>query len=260
VILVLNRSEQNPAEQSIIGFNIPFFQNHTFNEVYKVHCKGKHEKFYSELYQTIHCDTIATDWLNKKQYSYSYLTNPNNIKNKFYYAIKCQTYKFNMTVANGLLAYIEINKLSEFLNSFSELLKSDIQTNKIRRKISFRYSCCMAWSIIFLLILLTSWVFAFMFFYPYIFFNYIFYPWPILIGLFLLSFYFPRRHKQEYKISYHYLLNTARIEQFVNSWNVEYFIPNGVYVTCPRNLKYIQFTIGLNRLMIIDRHEFPFMF
>jgi hypothetical protein len=165
-----------------------------------------------------------------------------------------------MIVGNELLAYIEYNKLSEFLNSFSNLLKFDIQTSNIRRQINYKYSCYIAWSIICLLISLACFVFASVFFYPYGASLYIAFSWPFLFSLYLLLVYFPRRRELDFKIYCHYSVNTARIEQFINSWSVEYFIPNGVYVTCPRNLEYIQFTIGLNRLMIIDRHDFPFEF
>jgi hypothetical protein len=69
-----------------------------------------------------------------------------------------------------------------------------------------------------------------------------------------------RRHLIQFKISEINLNNLNEIEDFINLWNRDYFIPNGVYVTCPRNMAYVQFNVGLKSLMLIDRHEYPFTF
>jgi hypothetical protein len=73
-------------------------------------------------------------------------------------------------------------------------------------------------------------------------------------------FHLRKRNFIQFTISKAYLSKTSEIEDFINLWNKDYFIPNGVYATCPRNMAYIQFNVGLKSLMLIDRHEFPFIF
>ena len=52
-------------------------------------------------------------------------------------------------------------------------------------------------------------------------------------------------------------LNYTSIDKFINKWNNENFLPNGIYVLVPINLKYVQFVLDKNIRFCLSNHKFP---
>jgi hypothetical protein len=231
--------------------------NLNFEEIYRIHCQGYHTKFYSRNYSKLWCSTITTEWINNK--TFSYLTNPENIEGKFYYVTRRKDFGYEplFTWRNGLLGTVSIERFNEFITQLTSLVEVNLMVKDVHKKLFKKHVLSMTLAIIFVLISVG--------FFVYIPFSiYRFYPLFITMALvFLILFIImimmiPRKHVRDYEIYTYYLINTNVIEDFINSWNNEYFLQNGVYVTCPRNMKYLQFNIGINRLMIFDRHVFPY--
>jgi len=53
------------------------------------------------------------------------------------------------------------------------------------------------------------------------------------------------------------ITETDGIENFFSSWNTQYFLPNGLYVMAPRNLKYLQFVLDSNVKFTLENHGYP---
>jgi hypothetical protein len=263
VLPVLSHYEPNNLgnlkheELGFIGLNIPFFTQHHFTEIDRVHCSGQHFKHYSRQYSKMTCDTIATEWINNK--TFSYLARPQNIEGKFYYAIKGPDMKYKNTFEwrEGIFGTVVQERFNEFMNQLASLIEVNLLIDRVTKKIQNRYIIFLTLSIVFVLISVGFFVFV-----PFSVGS--FYPLYLSIGFFfLIAFvtmlmFIPRKHVRDYEIYTYYLINTNVIEDYINSWNIEYFIPNDVYITCPRNMNYIQINVGVHRLMTLDRHVFPY--
>jgi len=51
---------------------------------------------------------------------------------------------------------------------------------------------------------------------------------------------------------------TSGIESFFSNWNNQYFLPNGIYVMAPRNMKYLQFVLDSNIQFSLENHAYPY--
>jgi hypothetical protein len=50
--------------------------------------------------------------------------------------------------------------------------------------------------------------------------------------------------------------NFSSLESFFEKWNVDLFIPYGIYVSCPVNLEYLQFNMDPFKDIELENHEF----
>jgi hypothetical protein len=64
--------------------------------------------------------------------------------------------------------------------------------------------------------------------------------------------------QRDFYIDFEIITATNGIENLFNQWNSQYFLPNGLYVMAPRNLKYIQFVLDPNTCFQLENHAYPF--
>jgi len=50
---------------------------------------------------------------------------------------------------------------------------------------------------------------------------------------------------------------TEGIENFINVWNNQYFLPNGLYIIVPKNLQYVQIVLDSKIRFSLEDHMYP---
>jgi len=63
---------------------------------------------------------------------------------------------------------------------------------------------------------------------------------------------------KDYFIDKEIVTNISIAENLINDWNNKCFIPNGMYVMAPLNLKYLQFVLDPNIKFVMENHQYPF--
>jgi len=63
---------------------------------------------------------------------------------------------------------------------------------------------------------------------------------------------------KDYFIDKEIVTNISIVENLINDWNNKCFIPNGMYVMAPLNLKYLQFVLDPNIKFVMENHQYPF--
>jgi len=63
---------------------------------------------------------------------------------------------------------------------------------------------------------------------------------------------------KDYYIDKEIVTNISFVENLINDWNNKCFIPNGMYVMAPLNLKYLQFVLNSNVKFVMENHQYPF--
>jgi hypothetical protein len=186
------------------------------------------------------------------------------MKNKFYYFKIADGYKLEYTFRwqEGMMRSVTYDKLIEFRNSLNKkLIKEDLKAIKPPKSINKQYICNKVYIATFFLLSFPFMVLAAYFFCPGRC-DIVAYMLTVVVWFFTLAAVllcdFYERHDKRFIIFEALPGKISEIEDFINLWNRDYFIPNGVYVTCPRNMTYVN--IGLKSLMLIDRHEFPYTF
>ena len=61
-----------------------------------------------------------------------------------------------------------------------------------------------------------------------------------------------------YQVDTALLNNTSGVENFLKNWNMQYFLPNNIYVIVPRNLRYLQFVLDKNIKFSLENHLYPY--
>jgi len=87
---------------------------------------------------------------------------------------------------------------------------------------------------------LLGWIYAFLAF--------------LFFGIFAVVY---CRMNDDLSVDKEIIIATSGIENFFNSWNNEYFLPQGCYVMAPRNLRYIQFVLDSNVKFSLEDHPYP---
>ena len=60
---------------------------------------------------------------------------------------------------------------------------------------------------------------------------------------------------KKYDILMYHVNNFSNLEVLLEKWNVDLFIPNGIYVSCPVNLEYLQFNLDPFKDIELENHE-----
>ena len=63
--------------------------------------------------------------------------------------------------------------------------------------------------------------------------------------------------KNKYLMDKVLIRNTSGVENFINKWNIQYFLLNDLYVMAPRNLRYLQFVLKRNIKFSLENHPYP---
>ena len=66
-----------------------------------------------------------------------------------------------------------------------------------------------------------------------------------------------KNKKTEYILNKYIYLNYQDMGKFIKKWNNEKFLPTGIYVLVPINLKYVQFVLDKNIRFCLSNHQFP---
>jgi len=64
--------------------------------------------------------------------------------------------------------------------------------------------------------------------------------------------------KTELAVDKEIITATGGIENVFNTWNTQYFLPQGCYVMAPRNLRYLQFVLDSNIKFSLEDHVYPY--
>lgn len=265
ISLHINNTEQNLHPENIYGY-VPLpplgFMNNYNNanhQIFRVSCSQPHERIRAKNYTKIRCSNITTEFINGV--TFSYLTNPTNINNKFYYVLRDSNFNYSpsFTWHNGIFRTVTKEKFEEFFKDINEK-STKMEVRHIEHKANKERCCYDSLNIFFVILCIASFIIVPFGWYWYFPIFCLFLAVGILF-IFLVAFSIPwsisNRHVHVHKVFTQYQLNTPEMETLINKWNNGYFIPNGIYITCPRNFKYIQFNVDPNCSMVIDDHELP---
>lgn len=255
----INTHHSNNNKVENIGMNIPYFiDNNIYDNmtIYTVPCLASTSKYYSTNFARIKCANITTEWIDGL--SYSYLTHPNNIENKFYYLIRGVNgiFKPSFEWRDGIMGTTTKEKFDEFLYDVNNYSGNNVQSanmlSKSKRKKILLYTFAFLSMLLFVAFLIIAPILGW-----YIFF----FPAGLFITSFFLLFCFGWRYHHydyHYDVNKYYIVNIVGIERLINKWNEDYFVNQGIYVTTPKNFSYIQFNVDQNCRMELEQHRYPF--
>lgn len=80
-----------------------------------------------------------------------------------------------------------------------------------------------------------------------------------IFGFYCVKYYLKNRRKYKelklYNTIKHRLGSFEEIEDYLEVWNVNVFVPNGIFVTCPVTLEYLQFSLDVSKELLLEHHE-----
>ena len=215
-------------------------------------------------YCFVKCPNVTTAWINS--YGFSYLTSFSNDEN--YYFCPRTDYGFNLNswTERSTNNKVTREKLKEFIVQLNTQFKisQNIQTarNAIKKR-RLIFSLLTIINLILFIICLGAWM---DFFPDYLYlkdgsivlamFCSIFCGFMFFFSLFCCCKY--SFAKNNYVVDKILISKTDGIENFINSWNNQYFLPCGLYVMAPRNLNYLQFVLDNNIKFSLQDHPYPF--
>lgn len=254
-IIMGSKLENNGEIIDPYGFNINMCT--TTDQIINV--SKPNVSFYDNHYAFVKCDIITTFWV--KHTGFSYLNNPENTDDNFFLPLSDSglTMDFwnekvtkNKISMQTMITFVEqfnneINDNKEIINKKQNLLK--------KTRLFFIFSICFFLvSITFLVFLIRT------------FFNFDEEKLIVLIigflisllGFFILIFMsIIKNRKTEYILNKYIYLNYQDMGKFIKKWNNEKFLPTGIYVLVPINLKYVQFVLDKNIRFCLSNHQFP---
>jgi hypothetical protein len=224
-------------------------------------------------YLYIRCEIITTYFINS--YVFSLFTDPKEIENskevncKFLLSsTKDKNPKYDRFNYNDInFDNLDVLKLTQFIKELNSFFHSPGYVNIFRknykRKVIY-YSIFTLMIISFILIIVISCVEG-------LFdkatgreYNF----WLIVIAIFILEaillyssirlFFYAfsvLNEIRKYEIFLFHLKDYHNIEAFFAKWNFEFFLLNGVFVTCPLNLEYIQFNFDPSNEIVLEHHD-----
>ena len=262
----INTNFQPQTMQINTNFTIhPQFQPSIFNSNSVNHVvralPAIDRKWYNK-FSYVKCPNITTSWVDS--YGFSYLTAFNNDQN-YYFAPLTDT-GVSMSAWNESLTKNKVTreKMTEFIfqvNSQFNLAETVKKAKSVSKK---RLICSSIFSIITLIVFIVSiylWILG-VFQHNYVGIIILTLIWSFSFVCCLMSgvyaiFNCSSEGFKNYEIDKNIINSTQNMENFLNIWNNQYFLPNGLYVMAPRNLKYIQFVLDSNINFSVENHSYP---
>ena len=204
---------------------------------------------YYQNYSYVICPNITTTWL-KSYGGFSYLTSYSNDENNYFFPLTNEGFKLDITWTDQDTKFkVSREKLSQFIYDLNNEFKIPEYIYKAKSKFKIRNLIFLFFAILALILVILQLIF------------YYSGGWIITIIVALISMvglFFNYWREYQIELDENLISNTNGVENFLENWNVQYFIPNGLYVMAPRNLKYLQFVFDTNLKLIIQNHKFPF--
>lgn len=242
------------------GMNIPYFTHERLAQMEEIKVLPKQpiERISLRDFKMVQCPNITTYWIQNM--CFSHLTNPQNIEGKFYYLLKDQEGIFvpAFNSVNGV-PYTRVTSpmLNDFTNQINIANNSNLEeknvTSSIKRRKTINLICGILALILCILIFygLTTATFRY---------NSTMWSFILVLNLVACILNFCSlcvNRKEIYNKTLCSLQKNRYLEDVVNKWNTDFFIPNGLYATVPRNNNYVQLGLVGHRLTLIH-HTFPF--
>jgi hypothetical protein len=232
-------------------------------------------------YCIVKCEVITTFFVDN--YVWSMFTNPKQRENDEniscrYLIINKETFEFevnsftvdNLDLDDNLVKKpIDRTKFMEFMQGINQVFRKneffEILENFKNKRLIYLLLC-----LVLFIIMISLTVFAFMnnFFAPandpedisvlwmcIIFFSVALAALILLFIKFLYSAIVETSQIKQYRILEFHVKNFNEIENYFEKWNVDLWIPNGIYVSCPVTLEYIQFSLDPFRDIELQHHE-----
>ena len=217
------------------------------------------EYYYDRFYAYAKCDIITTFWV--KHIGFSYLNNPVNTPDNFFLFLEDEGLAINnwneKLTNNKISSQTMINFVEQFNNQINYAKEINHKKLNLLKRTKLIYIFAISFLVVSLIFLVFLVIQCFMFDINEFF--------VLLIG-FLISFFgfivllflnLKRQKKTEYILNMFIYLNYTSIDKFINKWNNENFLPNGIYVLVTINLKYVQFVLDKNIRFCLSNHKFP---
>jgi hypothetical protein len=204
----------------------------------------------------VKCGNITTEWMNgKNSHSFSYLTNPISMRDKYYYILKTKTNAFEMQIRyeNNYLGSLDTITLGNFLNEVNskdlpKYHKLYIDEVKFYRYIIIGFGMLMILVGFVIACLLMAFVVP-----SILAFLSVFMFLGILFILWGLYWKFTLDRRSDLKF---YQLKYKEYVEIIDKWNSEHFSRMDVHCTTVQDLSYIQFT-NINQRIVVQPHAFP---
>jgi hypothetical protein len=215
--------------------------------------EADHDIFTSAI---VKCDNITTEWLGgKNTHSFSYLSNPISMRDKYYYILKNKTDVFEMQIRYennylGSLDAITVDKFIKDINSkdLPKYHKLFIEEIYYHRYIILTFGILMMLAGLVTAILIMAHIAP-----NEIAFLSIFMFFGILLVLWGSYWKFTLDRKADLRF---YQSKYKEYIVIIDKWNQEYFSRMGVHCTTTQDLGYIQFT-NIHQRLVVQAHIFP---
>ena len=230
-------SQQNNLEVSSLihpQYQPTHFSENCINNV--VRTRNPLERMHWNDYVMVRCSNVTTAWINL--YGFSYLSSYSNEENYFFIPLADDGFNLNNWTENSTKNKITREKLNEFISQFNS--QFDI-INLIKTVKIYAYMKRVIFSIlatIFLISLIVCLIMTIktwekrrkVIYFPLCFIN-------AILLLIPMIFYYRNCLYISYQVDTALLNNTSGVENFLKNWNMQYFLPNNIYVIVPRNLR-----------------------
>jgi hypothetical protein len=218
------------------------------------------DRRYLDSYAYVKCPNVTTFWISS--YGFSYLTSYSNDGNYFF--LPRSDNGFGLSTWNESLTDNKVSreKMTEFIfelnNQFS--ISSIIKQARSEWNKKTRIIHCVTF-VSFIIFLFDSF-----YWYTTTELNYFIVSiiiWILAIFVFFVSsvascVYYCVGNENQGSINNSIIESTVGFENFLNTWNSKYFIPNGLYVIAPRNLIYLQFVLDSKIKFSLENHSYPY--
>jgi len=222
------------------------------------------QRYQSNEFALVRCKNITTSWI--ASYGYSYLNEYANDIN--YCFLTRQDNGFDVNQWSETLTRSKVNKqqMTDFLYQVNTNGELAAKTVRAKQNVSSkRTTCCSLFVLSFLAFVacITMYIMNLS--------NYRNYSVPLSILLMLgyvfclviccttgfISLFYMSDKAKDYFLDKEIISNISTMENLINDWNNKVFIPNGLYVMAPLNLKYLQFVLDSNVKFVMENHQYP---
>ena len=215
-------------------------------------------------YVMIRCPNVTTSWI--EFYGFSYLTVLPSDENYFFFPLTDTGFNLNSWNEYSTKNKITREKLNEFisqLNTKFDLIAKIKTAKTAKTSINIDLICsgiCTIIALISFIVLIIIGISEM---------NkiYLIFATCCLASFFELWCRFCREIREDtshiredtsHLVDRVLISTTSGLENFLNEWNMQYFLPNDLYVIAPRNLKYLQFILDKNIKFSLENHDYPY--
>ena len=221
------------------------------------------DRKYLKEYCYVKCPNVTTVWINS--YGFSYLTSYSNDENYFFLPLTDNGFNLNDWNENSTNNKVSRENLSEFISQLNSQFEISKLIKTLKEKIKKRHLIFLIFAIVFFILSITFFILWMNYLADFIYLdkNFLFiagicFFFCGMIFLICLLFLCLNCYgKNKYLMDKVLIRNTSGVENFLNKWNIQYFLLNDLYVMAPRNLRYLQFVLKRNIKFSLENHPYP---